>query len=169
MERKLNREVAIFPGSFDPFTKGHEDIIHQALGIFAKVIIGIGYNPGKSTLFSVDERLTMIRQVFEGTPEVEVAAFRGLVVDYARQRQAHALIRGLRTEADFSYEMPMAMTNRRLAPELQTVFLPTSQEFAYVSSSLVREVGLNGGDVSAFVPEIVKDWVLKKVGGKGKG
>lgn len=162
MTKTAHREIGLFPGSFDPFTKGHEDIVGQSLGIFKKVIIAIGVNPGKSTLFSVDERIAMIREVFAKEAAVEVVSFAGLVVNYAHERGAHALIRGLRTEADFSYEMPMAMTNRRLAPDLQTVFLPTNMEFAYVSSSLVREVGLNGGDISGFVPAAVKRWVDRK-------
>ena len=148
-------KTAIFAGSFDPFTNGHLDIAQQASKVFDKIIIGVGISGGKNPLFSPEERVEVIAEIFKDMPEVEVKAFSGLVVDFAKKCNAGTLVRGLRTESDFSYEMPMAMTNQKIAPEIQTVFFPTKSQFAYVSSSLVKELRIHGGDVTAFVPPTI--------------
>lgn len=157
----MKEKVVVFAGSFDPFTRGHEEVVRQALGIFDKVVIGVGYSLEKKSAFTPEERVQMIREVFPQA-NVEVKSFTGLVVQFAREVGAMALVRGLRTESDFSYEMPMAMTNRRLEKSLQTVFLPTGADSQYISSTLVREVAHNGGDVAAFVPPAIVKWVKQK-------
>ncbi|SME97116.1 pantetheine-phosphate adenylyltransferase [Pseudobacteriovorax antillogorgiicola] len=148
-------KVAVFAGSFDPFTLGHEDIVEQALHVFDRLVIGVGQSSSKRPLFSDEERVEIIQDIYKDRPEISVKAFAGLVVDFARKENATCLVRGLRTEADFSYEMPMAMTNHKISPEIQTVFFPTKSQFAYVSSSLVKELSVHGGDVSSFVPPMV--------------
>lgn len=150
----MKKRMALFPGSFDPFTNGHREVVFDALSLFDVVVIAVGENSKKSSMFSAEERREMIQETFMGYP-VEAHIFSGLVADYAQKIGVKALVRGLRTESDFSYEMPMAITNRILAKNLQTIFLPTSQENHYLSSTLVKEVFLHGGDVSAFVPESV--------------
>ena len=148
-------KIAVFAGSFDPFTLGHLDIVQQALNIFDRIIIGVGVSGSKTPLLEANDRVDLIRQLFSSEDKVEVENFEGLVVDFAKKKKADCLLRGLRTEADFSYEMPMAMTNHKIAPEIQTVFLPTKSQFAYVSSSLVKELFFHGGDISSFVPQTV--------------
>ena len=150
----MTDKVAIFPGSFDPFTNGHKEVVLDALKLFNKLIIAIGINGSKRCLFTPEQRQQMIEQVFSGA-NVQVMIFSGLIADFAQTVGASVLVRGLRTESDFAYEMPMAITNRILANHLQTVFLPTSQESHYLSSTLVREVVSHGGDISAFVPAAV--------------
>ena len=150
----MSKRIALFPGSFDPFTNGHREVVLDSLKLFDIVIIAVGENAKKSSMFSAEERRDMIQETFMGH-SVETHIFSGLVADYAQKIGAEVLVRGLRTESDFSYEMPMAITNRILAKNLQTIFLPTSQENHYLSSTLVKEVFLHGGDVSAFVPESV--------------
>lgn len=147
--------VALFPGSFDPLTHGHREVVNAALDVFDKVVIGIGISASKKFLFSVDERLAMTKAVFVGNERVDVASFQGLAVDYAKQINAVALIRGLRTESDFAYEMPMALINKKLNRDLQTVFFPTASDLAYVSSSVVKEIAQYGGDIHQFVPDPV--------------
>lgn len=145
--------LAVFPGSFDPFTVGHQQVVEQALDLFDKVIIAIGQSSSKNSLLSTDERLAAIRETFADEPKIEVAAFSGLVIEFARRRGAGFLVRGLRSEADLAYEMPMAHTNSCLAPGIRTVFFPTAPEKAFISSTLVREIAKSGGDFSSFVPE----------------
>ena len=147
--------LAVYPGSFDPITNGHWDIMRRALGLFDKVIVALAVNVNKRPLFPLATRMRMIRDVVGGDPRVEVDAFQGLLVDYARSRDARFLIRGLRAVADFEYEFQFAHMNRQLAPDIETIFLPTNEENFYVSSSLVREVGMMGGDVSRLVPSAV--------------
>lgn len=143
---------AVFPGSFDPFTKGHMDIVERAGKLFDKVVIAAGRSFNKNCLFEDEEKLAIIKSIYQDNPKVEVVSFDGLVVDFARSIGAGFLVRGLRTEADFSYEMPMAITNQKINPDIQTIFLPTNLQFAYVSSSIVKELCHHGADVSAFVP-----------------
>ena len=154
---------AIFAGSFDPFTLGHNDIVAQAAEVFDHLIIAVGKSGSKTPLFSAEERVEIIQDLFKGQKNIEVKSFDGLVVNFARNEGAHCLVRGLRTEADFSYEMPMAMTNHKIAPEVKTVFFPTKSQFAYVSSSLVKELCLHGGDVEPFVPGGVLKRLSQKV------
>jgi pantetheine-phosphate adenylyltransferase len=147
--------LAVYPGSFDPITNGHVYILEGALKIFDRVIVALAENVRKSPLFALDERRALIAAAVDSDPRVEVDAFSGLLVDYVRGRGASAVIRGLRALADFEYEFQTAHMNRHLAPEVETVFLMTSQESFYVSSSLVKEVALMGGDVSRMVPPAV--------------
>lgn len=148
-----SRKIAIFPGSFDPFTIGHQEIVEQSLDVFDEVIIAIGQSATKVPLLSVDLRLEALMETFASSNKVKAEAFSGLVVDFAHQRGARFLIRGVRNETDLAFELPMAHTNRCLAPDIQTVFLPTSPERAFISSTLVREIAKHRGDFTPFVPE----------------
>jgi len=147
--------VAIYPGTFDPVTKGHVDLIERASQIFSKVIVAVAKNPTKKPLFSVDERLGMVQDATKGIKGVEVESFDGLVIEYARQKGVNVLIRGLRMISDFEYEFQMALTNRRLAQNIETVFLMPSEQYSYLSSTLLKEAASLGADVSSFVPEHV--------------
>ncbi|MEY4630242.1 MAG: hypothetical protein RIQ81_362 [Pseudomonadota bacterium] len=164
--KKSNRgRTAIYAGSFDPVTLGHVDVISRAAKLFDRLVIAIGRNQSKPPLFSVDERIEMISQVCKKWPHVEVRSFTGLAVDFARKEGGLALVRGLRTEVDFVYEMQMALMNRHLSGDLETIFIPTAQEFGHVSSSLVREVASLGGDVSSLVPPSVAKKISEKFPG----
>jgi pantetheine-phosphate adenylyltransferase len=147
--------MAVYPGSFDPITLGHLDVLQRASGIFDKVIIAVLQNPSKSPLFSVEERMDMIRESIDGDGKVEVATFDGLIVEYARRVGAGSIVKGLRAVSDFESEFQQALFNRKLAPEITTVFLMTSFANVYLSSSLVKEVARFGGDVSFAVPPSV--------------
>jgi pantetheine-phosphate adenylyltransferase len=144
--------LAVYPGTFDPITNGHVDILRRSLKIFDRVAVALAENVRKTPLFSLAERRTMITEALGGEPRLEVDAFQGLLADYCRKRGAAVVIRGLRALADFEYEFQSAHMNRRLAPDVETMFLMTSEESFYVSSSLVKEVALMGGDVSRMVP-----------------
>ena len=148
-------KLAVYPGTFDPITNGHADILRRSFAFFDRVVVALADNVRKSPLFSLDERREMILEAVGRDPRVEVDAFSGLLVDYCQRRGARAVIRGLRALADFEYEFQLAHMNRHLAPEVETVFLMTSEESFYVSSSLVKEVALMGGDVSRMVPPAV--------------
>ena len=158
-------QTAIFPGSFDPLTLGHIDIVTRALKIFDKVLIAVLNNPGKQTLFSVEERVNLIVDHFDGVDSndiasdiasrVQVKSFSGLLVDFAAENKAKVIIRGLRATSDFDYEAQMALMNRSLTEDIETFFLTTRAEYSYVSSSLVKQVAPFGGDVSGLVPEVV--------------
>ncbi|MGB0680355.1 MAG: pantetheine-phosphate adenylyltransferase [Polyangiales bacterium] len=147
--------IAIYPGSFDPVTHGHLSIIHSGLKAFDRVVVAVLHNPKKQPLFPVTERIQMIREAVGDEPRIEVDAFDGLLVDYARQRGAKVLLRGLRAVADFEYELQMANMNRHLSQELVTVFIMAHDAYFYVSSNLVKEVSALGGDVSKLVPDSV--------------
>jgi pantetheine-phosphate adenylyltransferase len=144
--------LAVYPGTFDPITNGHLDILRRSLTIFDRVVVALADNVRKSPLFSLDERRAMIAEALAGETRLEIDAFQGLLADYCRRRGAAVVIRGLRALADFEYEFQSAHMNRRLAPDVETMFLMTSEESFYVSSSLVKEVALMGGDVSGLVP-----------------
>jgi pantetheine-phosphate adenylyltransferase len=144
--------LAVYPGSFDPITNGHADILRRSLKIFDKVVVALAENVRKAPLFSLEERRTLISEALQGHARLEVDAFSGLLADYCRARGATVVIRGLRALADFEYEFQLAHMNRRLAPDVETLFLMTGEESFYVSSSLVKEVALMGGDVSGLVP-----------------
>ncbi|MBE6757019.1 MAG: pantetheine-phosphate adenylyltransferase [Ruminococcaceae bacterium] len=154
--------LAICPGSFDPVTNGHLDVIQRAARLFDRVVVLVAVNMGKHGMFTVDERCEMLRRATTHLPNVEVAAYNGLLADYARERQAAAIVKGLRAMSDFEYEFQMALTNRKLNSEVETVFLTTSTEYMYLSSSLVKEVARLGGDVSEFVPACVVNDILNK-------
>jgi pantetheine-phosphate adenylyltransferase len=158
----VTQRIAIYPGSFDPITNGHLDIIKRSLGIFDKIIVGIAVNSRKQTLFTREERLAIINEVFVAEPRVEVDAFEGLTVTYARARDACAILRGLRAVADFEYELQMANMNRKLNEELETVFMMTSEKSFFVSSQNVKEVARFGGDISELVPANVATHLSRK-------
>lgn len=143
--------VAIFPGTFDPITNGHLDVIQRGAKLFDRLIVAVGDNPEKSSLFNAAERVDIIREVIGGTPNVEVQSFRGLTVSFAQKVNASAIIRGIRNSADLQYEYQIALTNRVVA-EVETVFVLTSTEHAFTSSSLIKQIAQMGGDVSAMVP-----------------
>ncbi|MBI5482413.1 MAG: pantetheine-phosphate adenylyltransferase [Deltaproteobacteria bacterium] len=147
--------MALYPGTFDPITNGHLDIIHRSLSIFDRVLVAVAVNVRKEPLFGTEERMDLIRAAVGPEPRLEVDAFQGLLVDYVRRRGARVVVRGLRAIADFEYEFQLAHMNRRLAPGVDTIFLPTTQENFYVSSSLVKEIASFGGDVSGVVPVAV--------------
>ena len=144
--------LAVYPGTIDPITNGHVDILRRSLKIFDRVVVALAENVRKAPLFSIDERRKLIADALGGDARLEVDAFQGLLADYCRRRGASVVIRGLRALADFEYEFQSAHMNRRLAPDVETMFLMTSEESFYVSSSLVKEVALMGGDVSGLVP-----------------
>jgi len=148
--------LAVYPGSFDPFHMGHVDIVTRASQIFPRVVVGILENAGKNALFSANDRAEMIRELYVGNPAVEVRPFTGLLVNFLKELDATIVIRGMRAVSDFEYEFQMALMNRRLYPQAETVFLTPKEEYTYLSSRLVREVVALGGDVHGLVPEPVR-------------
>ena len=155
---------AAYPGTFDPATNGHIDIIKRASAQFDEVVVGVLYNSQKTPLFSTEERVNILKEVTKDIPNVRVCSFEGLSVDFVRTCGAQVIIRGLRAITDFEYELQMAQTNRIMAPDIDTMFLITSLEYAYLSSTTVREVAKLGGDVSKFVPGFVAEEMRKKYG-----
>ena len=153
---------AIYPGSFDPVTLGHMDIMLRAAEMVDELIVGVLINQGKNALFSVEERVKMLQIVTKDIPNVTVESFDGLLVDFAGKKDAEFIVRGLRAITDFEYELQMSQTNRILAPKVDTIFLTTSLEYAYLSSTTVREVASFGGDITKFVPEAVAREVVAK-------
>jgi pantetheine-phosphate adenylyltransferase len=157
--------VAVYPGSFDPLTNGHVDIILRGARLFDRIIVAILRNAEKQPLFTGDERVQTAREVFREYPNVEVDTFDGLLVDYVHLKQATAIVRGLRAVSDFEYELQMALMNRRLGPEIETVFMMPAEQYTYVSSRLVKEVFALGGPVTGLVPEIVEYRLREKRAG----
>lgn len=155
-------KIAVYPGSFDPVTLGHLDIIVRASKLFDKLIVGVLNNNIKSPLFLAEERVNMLSEVTKGLPNVEVQSFSGLLVDFAKNNHANAVVRGLRAITDFEYELQMAQTNRILSEQVDTIFLTTNIEYSYLSSSTVKEVAMFGGDISKFLPKEVVPKVLEK-------
>lgn len=153
----------IYPGSFDPVTFGHVDVITRSAGKVDELIVGVLNNKAKSPLFSAEERVRMLEEITKEMPNVRIFPFEGLLVDFARKMKADLVIRGLRAITDFEYELQMAQTNHKMEPELETVFLTTSLEYSYLSSSTVKEVAAFGGDISQFVPKIVVDRIAEKM------
>jgi pantetheine-phosphate adenylyltransferase len=161
-----SKKIAIYPGSFDPFTNGHIDLVERATRIFDKVIITVAVNSKKETLFTGQEREDLIREAIEEMPwrdVVEVEQFTGLLIDFAEEKSATVLLRGVRQISDFEYEFQMALTNRRLAPDLDTLFLMPDENHAITSSSIVKEVARWGGNISSFVPPNIHTAILKKM------
>jgi pantetheine-phosphate adenylyltransferase len=154
--------IAIYPGSFDPLTSGHVDIIERGAKIFDAIIVAILANDEKTPLFSESERIAIIREVFKGHPNVEVETFHGLLVDYAQLKKASVLVRGLRAVSDFEYEFQMALMNRHLAPGLETVFMMPDEKYTYISSRLIKEVFRLGGEVTGLVPPVVDEKLRAK-------
>jgi len=154
--------IAVYPGTFDPITMGHMDIIHRALNLFDRVIIAIAVNPSKTPLFTIDTRIEMIKACFsENNPRIEVAAVSGLLVNFAMQNGAKAIIRGLRAISDFDYEFQLALMNRKLEREVDTVFLMPAFRWIYISSSIIKEAARHGGDVSELVPAHVNQLLIE--------
>ena len=157
-----NLTIAIYPGSFDPITNGHIDILKRASKLFDNVIIAVLENPSKKPFFPASERIKLIKESISELSNVQVDSFKGLTVDYAKQKNAKVLIRGLRAVSDFEYEMQMAQMNKNLYPDLETIFLVPSVENSFLSSSLVKEVSMLGGDISQIVPSAVNNHLIKK-------
>lgn len=157
------RDTAIYPGTFDPLTLGHVDLIKRATRLFGRLIIAISVKPRKATLFTAEERLAMAKQLTKQIPNVEADIFGGLLVDYVRQKGARVIIRGIRAFSDFEYEFQMALTNRQMAPDIETLFMMPKDNFSYISSTLVREVAALSGDTSKFVPDFVQGELRKKM------
>lgn len=155
--------TAIYPGSFDPVTYGHIDIIKRSAKMVDKLIIGVLSNSSKTPLFSVEERVNMLKSVTAGIPNVEVRAFEGLLVDFVKKSQADVIVRGLRATTDFEYELQMSQTNRVIAPEVDTMFMTTNLKYSYLSSSIVKEIAMYHGDIQAFLHPEVADKVREKV------
>ena len=160
------KRIAVYPGSFDPVTNGHLDIIHRALEFVDELVIAILVNPEKQALFTVKERMEMIRHVLPENHRIQIDQFDGLLVEYARKKNARVIIRGLRAVSDFDYEFQMALMNRRLEPQIETVFLVPAEQYSYVSSRLVKEICALGGAVRGLVPEDVEKRMQKKLGSK---
>lgn len=156
--------LALFPASFDPLTNGHLDLVERASRVFPRLIVAIAHNVNKQGAFTVEERLDMLSTVVAGMPGVSVTEFQGLVVDYAERIGARTIVRGLRANADFEYEFEMALMNRHMRPKIETLFLMTSQQYFYVSSSRLKELVSFGTDVSEWVPPIVETYLRKKYG-----
>ena len=158
--------IAIYPGSFDPLTSGHVDIIERGAKIFDAIIVAILANDEKTPLFSESERIAIIREVFKGHTNVQVETFKGLLVDYAQLKKASVLVRGLRAVSDFEYEFQMALMNRHLAPGLETVFMMPDEKYTYISSRLIKEVFRLGGEVTGLVPAVVEEKLRDKAKGR---
>ena len=158
--------IAVYTGSFDPFHFGHEDIVRRASKLFDSVVVGVGINPEKNPLFSVEERCDGIAEVISDLPNVRIAAFEGLTVGFARDQKATVLLRGIRALADVEYEFTMSLTNSNLDPSLETVFLMAHREYSHLSSSLIRQIAKFGGDLSSFVPPPIRARLLKAFQGE---
>lgn len=160
--KKTSIRTAVYPGTFDPVTYGHLDILKRACKLFDNVIISVSKSSSKNTIFTADERVKMIGKLIANFKNARVESFEGLLVDYAKKCDAGFIIRGLRSVPDFDYEFQMALTNRRISPGTDTVFLMPSEKFSFISSTLVREIALLGSDVSSFVPPLVARAIAKK-------
>lgn len=154
---------AVYSGSFDPVTYGHLDIIRRSRSLADELIVGVLNNKAKTPLFSVEERVKMLEEMTKNMPGVKVVPFEGLLIDFAKEMSAGIVVRGLRAVTDFEYELQMAQTNNKLSPELETVFLTTSLEYSYLSSTIVKEVAAFGGDISQFVPETIERRIQEKI------
>lgn len=158
------KRLAIYPGSFDPVTNGHIDIITRGLKLFDRIIVGILHNPAKTSLFTVEERMGMLNESLKAVSNVEIDTFDGLLVDYAAKKGAHAILRGMRAVSDFEYEFQMALMNRRLNRSIQTVFLMTGMRWIFTSSSIIKEAARFGGNINGMVPAVVNAKLKEKFG-----
>jgi len=156
-------QKAVYPGSFDPVTYGHIDLIKRASGIFEEVVVAVAHNPTKNPIFSVKERVAMLKDALKGMNNITVEDFDGLVIDFARKKKIHVIIRGIRMISDFEYEFQMALTNRRLAADIETIFLMPSEQYSFLSSKLLKEAAGLGADLSSFVPAAVEKELKKKL------
>jgi pantetheine-phosphate adenylyltransferase len=158
------KTAALYPGTFDPITNGHSDLIQRAARLFDRVIVAVAANPNKKPFFTLDERVALAREVLKSCKNVEVRGFDVLLVEFARKQKANVILRGLRAVSDFEYEFQLATMNRRLAPKIETMFLTPAEQYAYISSSLVREIAALGGDVKPFVHAKVEAALRKRIG-----
>jgi pantetheine-phosphate adenylyltransferase len=156
----MNR-IALFPGSFDPITNGHESIILRSLSLFDKVVVALGVNPDKKSMFTVEQRLQFLEKVFQPYPQIEVVSYTGLTTDLCKKLDIHYILRGLRSAADFEFERSIAQMNKKLFPEIETVFMLALPEFDVLSSSLLRDISHNGGDITPFIPEALNEQFRK--------
>lgn len=156
-------KVCVYPGSFDPITNGHLDIIERASKIFDKLIVAVVCNPNKRPAFSLEERVDLIKECIKDYDNVEVDHFCGLLIDYLKEKGANVVVKGLRVVTDFEYEFQMALLNKNLDPEIETVFMMTNNKFSYISSSMVKEIALFGANIEEFVPLVIKQKVLEKL------
>lgn len=155
--------TAIYPGTFDPLTRGHEDLVRRAASLFDRVVVGIAHSPKKRPYFTIDERVEIAREVLGHYPNVKVASFAGLLKDFVREQEGRVIVRGLRAVSDFEYEFQMAGMNRHLLPEVETLFMTPSDQYQFISGTIVREIAELGGDVSKFVFPSVERWLQGKV------
>jgi pantetheine-phosphate adenylyltransferase len=162
-------KIAVYPGSFDPITNGHLDIVRRAAQMFDRVIVAVAVNDAKAPLFSVDERVRLVAEAVKGLRNVSVDEFEGLLVDYARRKHASVVVRGLRAVSDFEFEFQLALMNRKLDSRIETIFLMTKDEYTFISSRLVKEIGELGGHVSGFVPRSVERALRRKFASKRSG
>jgi len=163
LKNQTRSVVAIYPGSFDPITNGHLDLIERGARLFDRLVVAILRNAGKEPLFSVEERMEMLKEVVRGFPNVEIDWFDGLLVDYVARQKASVILRGIRAISDYEYELQMALMNNRLSPEIETVFLMSSEAYSFISSKLVKDVFELGGHISGLVPPVVAARLMEKV------
>ncbi|WP_332670067.1 pantetheine-phosphate adenylyltransferase [Aromatoleum sp.] len=159
----MKEGVAIYPGTFDPFTRGHEDLVRRASLLFDKVVVAVAESSGKAPIFTLEERVEIAREVLSPFPNVEITGFNGLLMNFLKARNARLILRGLRAVSDFEYEFQMAGMNRKLFPDVETVFLTPADEYMFISATMVREIARMGGDVSKFVQPMVNERLLQKV------
>ena len=156
-------KVAIYPGSFDPFTKGHQNIIERGVKVFGRIVVAVAHNTSKKTIFSLEERVELLNEIFRGRDDVRIDYFEGLLVEYAKKMGTNIVLRGMRTVSDFEYELQMALANKTLSSDLETVFMVTDSEFSHISSSVIREVVSLGGSAVNMVPQIVEVKLKEKL------
>lgn len=159
----MNNGIAIYPGTFDPFTRGHEDLVRRAARLFAHVVVGIAESHSKRPIFPLDERVDMARTLTRDLPNVKIVGFDGLLMDFLRERNARVILRGLRAVSDFEYEFQMAGMNRSLHPDIETLFLTPGEQYMFISATMVREIASLGGDVSKFVHPLVAERLAEKM------
>jgi len=159
-------KIGVYPGSFDPVTNGHLDIIERASKIFDKLIVAVLVNPNKTPVFDIEERVELLKETTEHLPNVEIKAFKGLLIDFMKQENAKVIVKGLRAVSDFEYEFQMALLNKKLEPSIETIFMMTNSKYSYLSSSMVKEVARFGGCIEDLVPEKIAKKVMKKLNKK---
>lgn len=160
----MNNGIAVYPGTFDPFTRGHEDLVRRAAHVFAHVVVGIAASTSKRPIFTLEERVAMATELIKDLPNVKVFGFTGLLRDFLRERNANVILRGLRAVSDFEYEFQMAGMNRSLHPDIETMFLTPGEQYMFISATMVREIAFLGGDVSKFVHPLVVERLAEKIG-----
>ncbi len=156
---------AVYPGSFDPFTLGHLDVIQRGLKIFDGIVVAVSSESHKQPSFSVEERVWMVKTAVKGLDRVEVESFSGLTVDFVRRKGINVILRGIRTVSDFEYEFQMALTNRAMADDIETIFVTASEKYSFLSSTLIKQTASLGGDISSFVPASICDFIVRRLGG----